>query len=588
LFITYLKSRIYLYGQYILKAIFYLCLIHELSRQGSEAMKRIWLNRYQQQVPAEIDPDRYASLNVLFRESCKNFKNLPALSFFDTSISYQQWMTLSNSFAAYLQKQLGLKKGQRMAVMLPNCPQYMVAVFAALQVGLSVVNVNPLYTSSELLRQISHSQAEIIIVLSNFLANLGDLKETHVKYIISSHLGDLLTWPRSWIVSGCAQRLVKNAPRKTGHFVPIKFSESLKQGSRLRLHPVSVHSEDIAFLQYTGGTTGKPKAALLSHRNMVANIEQLAVWVRPILREGQEVIISALPLYHIFSLTVNGLMGLRLGANNVLIPDARNIKYVIKVMRKQRFSVLLGVDTLFKTLLKQTTFSHLDFTSLKIALGGGAPVPFAVKEQWKQVTGKLLLEGYGLTEASPVVCAPPWDLLVSGEHVGLPLPSTDIRLQDEQGHEVPLGEVGELCVKGPQVMQGYWTAQKAEFANAFSKAGWLLTGDLARLDPQGFVFIVGRKKELILVSGFNVYPAEIEAVIQKHPKVREVAVIGVPSEATGETVKAFVVRKDNSLDKEELLAHCQQYLTGYKLPTQIVFLQSLPKSSLGKILKNFK
>ncbi len=549
-------------------------------------MKKISLNRYQQQVPAEINPDIYPSLSALFEESCKKFKKLPALSFFNTSISYQKWAKLSESFAAYLQKGLGLKKGDKVAIMLPNCPQYMISVFGILRAGLTVVNVNPLYTTPELLQQIKHSQAKAIIILSGFLITVsGVLKETHIQHIVSSNLGDLLPWPRSWIANWFTRRLLRrNKEQTVVHFLPIKFSEALKQGDHLCLAPLLLQEEDVAFLQYTGGTTGGPKAAMLTHRNMLANIEQLTVWVRPILQAGSETMIAALPLYHIFSLMVNGLMGLRLGANNVLIPDARDIKQLIRVLNKGRFSVLLGVNTLFKALLKQAEFLQLDFSSLKIALGGGAPLQTSVKEHWKQVTGKLLLEGYGLTEASPVVCAPPWDLIVSGNHVGLPLPSTDIRLQDDQGFEVALGEVGELSVKGPQVMKAYWT-QVGENVTAFDKSGWLLTGDLARLDQQGFVFIVGRKKELILVSGFNVYPTEIETVIQKHSKVREVAVIGMPSETTGEAIKAFVVPLDNTLNEKELLDYCRQYLTGYKLPAKIVFLSRLPKSSLGKILK---
>jgi long-chain acyl-CoA synthetase len=549
-------------------------------------MEKIWLNRYQQQVPAEINPDIYSSLNALFTDSCQKFKNLCALNFFNTSISYQKWGVLSEQLAAYFQKQLSLKKGSRVALMLPNCPQYMVCVFAVLQAGLTVVNVNPLYTPAELIQQIKHSRAETIVILENFLPKLSPgLKDTHVKYVISSKLGDLLPWWRSWIISWFARRTIKDNLQENRQFSAIKFSHCLKQAQYLHLDPPALQNQAIAFLQYTGGTTGIPKAAMLTHRNMLANIEQLTAWVRPILQEGSETMITVLPLYHIFSLMVNGLMGLRLGATNVLIPDARNIRQLMRVLAKQRFSVLLGVNTLFRALLKKPAFSQLDFSSLKIALGGGAPLQAIVKKHWKEVTGKLLLEGYGLTEASPVVCAPPWDLITAGDHVGLPLPSTDIRLCDAQGHGVALGEVGELCVKGPQVMKAYWTDDTAETISAFDSEDWLLTGDLARLDQQGFVFIVGRKKELILVSGFNVYPSEIEEIIQKHPKVSEVAVIGAPSESTGEAVKAFVIRSDDSLTKEALLSYCRRYLTAYKLPTQIVFVDYLPKSSLGKILK---
>lgn len=547
-------------------------------------MEKIWLNRYQQQVPAEINPDIYASLNELFLDAGKKFGPLPALSFFKQTINYEQWVNLSRNLAAYLQKKCQLQKGSTVALMLPNSPQYLIAVFAVLQAGLIVTNVNPLYTAPEFFKQINHSQAVTLIILNDFMAKvIPVLKDTTIKHVISTRLGDMLTWPRSWIIN-CLAGVIKNQKQKNGGFQAHNFLQVLKQGRSLELISVPVKREDIAFLQYTGGTTGKPKGALLTHRNMLANIEQLTAWVRPILQEGRESIITALPLYHIFSLTVNGLMCVRLGGKNCLVPDVRHIKQLIRVLKNNQFSVLLGVNTLFKALLSQRSFAKLDFSNLKIALGGGAPLQSVVKCQWKQITGKLLLEGYGLTEASPVVCAPPWDLVVAGNHVGLPLPSTSICLCDDKGNEVPLGEVGELWVKGPQVMQHYWI-EAFNNEDALTKDGWLMTGDLARIDKQGFVFIVGRKKDLILVSGFNVYPEEIENVIQQHAKVREVAVIGIPSEKTGEAVKAFVVRKDKSLTKEELLDYCHCSLTGYKVPQQIIFLDHLAKSSLGKILK---
>lgn len=548
-------------------------------------MEKIWLSRYQQQVPAEINPDIYPSLNALFKEACQKFHALPALSFFQQTISYRQWAELSESLAAYLQKQLVLKKGTKVALMLPNCPQYMIAIFAVLQAGLVVTNINPLYTAPEFIQQINHSEAEALIILTNYLPNIAHvIQETKIKHVISTRLGDMLTRPQSWLINCSAWWLIKNQQQKDKTVLPIDFLQALKTGRNLTLKPVAVAKEDLAFLQYTGGTSGVPKGAMLSHRNMLANSEQLITWARPILKEGQESFITALPLYHIFSLTVNGLMCVRLGGKNCLIADARNIKQLIQVLETTQFSVLLGVNTLFKALLKQANFLKLDFSGLKIALGGGAPLQARVKMAWKQVTGKLLLEGYGLTEASPVVCAPPWDLVVAGDHVGLPLPSTDIRLCDDKGREVALGEVGELWVKGPQVTKAYWM-QAAEIERALTADQWLLTGDLARIDSQGFVFIVGRKKELILVSGFNVYPEEIENIIQQNPKVKEVAVIGVPSEKTGEAIKAFVVRKDKRLSTEELLNYCSHALTGYKLPQQIIFLNKLPKSALGKILK---
>ncbi len=548
-------------------------------------MEKIWLNRYQQQVPAEINPDIYQSLDRLFIDACEKFHLLPALSFFQETISYGQWAELSHCLAAYLQQQLKLHKGTKVALMLPNCPQYMISIFAVLQAGLVVTNVNPFYTEPEFTQQINHSQAEVLIVLSNFLPNvIHTLKNTPIKYVITTHLGDMLTWPRSWVINVSAWWNIKKQKQKNSAIHAIDFLMALKIGQNLTLSSIVIKREDLAFLQYTGGTTGVPKGAMLTHRNMLANIEQLTAWVRPVLYEGQEIFITALPLYHIFSLMVNGLMCVRLGGKNCLIPDARNLKQLIQVLAITPFSTLLGVNTLFKALLRHKAFTKLDFTSLKIALGGGAPLQSAVKIYWKQVTGKLLLEGYGLTEASPVVCAPPWDLAVAGDHVGLPLPSTDIRLCDNKKNELGLGEVGELCVKGPQVMQDYWM-QAADVEYALTADGWLLTGDLARIDHQGFVYIVGRKKELILVSGFNVYPEEIEQIIQQNPKVKEVAVIGIPSDKTGEAIKAFVVKEDESLTTEELLNYCRVALTAYKLPHEITFLNHLPKSALGKILK---
>jgi long-chain acyl-CoA synthetase len=548
-------------------------------------MEKIWLNRYQQQVPAEINPDVYQSLDRLFADACEKFHSLPALSFFQQTISYGRWAELSRCLAAYLQQQLKLSKGTKVALMLPNCPQYMISIFAVLQAGLVVTHVNPFYTESEFTQQIDHSEAETLIVLSNFLPNIiHTLQNTPINHVITTHLGDMLTRPRSWLINISAWWAIKNQKQKNSAIHPIDFLTALKIGQHLSLSSVAIKREDLAFLQYTGGTTGVPKGAMLTHRNMLANIEQLRAWVRPILHEGQEIFITALPLYHIFSLMVNGLICVRLGGKNCLIPDARNIKQLMQVLANTPFSTLLGVNTLFKALLRHKAFTKLDFTTLKIALGGGAPIESTVKICWKQITGSLLLEGYGLTEASPVVCAPPWNLVVAGNHVGLPLPSTDIRLCDAKKNEVGIGEVGELCVKGPQVMQDYWM-QAADVEYALTPDGWLLTGDLARIDHQGFVFIVGRKKELILVSGFNVYPEEIEQVIQQNPKVKEVAVIGIPSEKTGEAIKAFVVRKDESLTSEELLNDCRVALTGYKLPHEITFLNHLPKSALGKTLK---
>lgn len=546
-------------------------------------MEKIWLNRYQQ-IPAEINLQAYHSLNQ-FAQACRKFSSQPALSFFQQTINYQQWADLSHHLSAFLQQQLKLNKGTRIALMLPNCPQYMISIFGALQAGLTIISVNPFYTPFELTRQINHSRAEVFIVLSHLFENIRDaIKNTSIDYVITTRLGDLLTWPKSWIVNTSAWWLMKHQKQHYKATYVIDFLTALKIGQHLTVSPISIQQDDLAFLQYTGGTTGLPKAAMLTHGNLLANIQQLSAWVRSFLKEGKETFITTLPLYHIFSLMVNGLICVHLGGNNCLVPNARNIKQLIQVLSNTSFRILLGVNTLFKALLKQSAFKNLDFTHLKIALGGGAPIQSSVKIAWKEITGKLLLEGYGLTEASPVVCAPPWDLAVAGNHVGLPLPSTDIRLCDDQKNEVPLGKVGELWVRGPQVIKYYWE-QTGKVENALTSNGWLLTGDLACMDHQGFVFIRGRKKELILVSGFNVYPEEVEQVIQQNPKVKEVAVIGIPSDKTGEAIKAYVVKKDQSLTTNDVLKNCRLTLTDYKLSSEIVFLNRLPKSTLGKILK---
>ena len=547
-------------------------------------MEKVWLNSYQPNVPTEINLNRYDSLNSLFAEACQKFNHLPALSFYNVAFSYRTWYGWSLQLAVYLQKKLHLQKGDKVGLMLPNCPQFMVAMFAVLQAGLTIININPLYSSRELVQQIKHSEATAIIGLKDFLVNFQPyLKQTNIKHVISCRFGDLLPWPKSWLVNTLVYLKGKNK-KKASFPSNINFLNILKAELDTHLSPVNIQIEDIAILQYTGGTSGSPKAAMLTHRNLLANTEQLTAWVRPVLREGQETMITMLPLYHIFSLTVNGLMGLRLGAKNVLVPDARKTRQLITLLNKERFSVLLGVNTLFKSLLLQNEFKNLDFSSLKIALGGGAPIQEKVKQHWKEVTGKLLLEGYGLTEASPVVCAPPWDLTEVGKHVGLPLPSTDVCVRDKKGKVVALGQVGELCVKGPQVMRSYWRGC-GDVTMGLDDNGWLLTGDLVYINKQGFVFIVGRKKELILVSGFNVYPAEVESVIQSHAKVSETAVLGRPSEKTGECIEAFVVRNDSTLTKWALLAYCHRYLASYKVPTYITFINQLPKSSLGKILK---
>jgi len=548
-------------------------------------MNKIWLKSYQQGVPAEINPDIYSSLVDLFNESCEKYKDLPALSNLDHEMTYRELAENSRAFATYLQQSLGLKKGDRIAIMLPNILQYPVALFGALQAGLIVVNVNPLYTVPELIHQINDANAETIIVLANFAHVVQDaLPQTHLKHVIVTELGDMFPWLKSVLINAVVKYVRKMVPVWS---IPhaLAFKKIMQEGRRLTFSPVTVNGNNIAFLQYTGGTTGVSKGAILTHRNMVANIEQVVTWIKPLhLQEGHEIIITPLPLYHIFSLTANCLAFLHYGALNILITNPRDIPHLVKELSKRRFSAMSGVNTLFNALLNNADFVKIDFSHLKIALGGGAAIQRSVADRWQKVTGKPLYEGYGLTETSPVVCVTPMNMTNHKGSIGLPVPSTDISLRDNNNKEVPLGESGELCVKGPQVMRGYWN-NEAEAHKVFTEDGWLKTGDIARMDSEGFIYLVDRKKDMILVSGFNVYPNEVEDVIAGNPGVLEVAVIGVPDLNSGEAVKAFIVKKDPQLTADALIAYCRQHLTGYKLPRQIEFRDSLPKSNVGKILR---
>lgn len=547
-------------------------------------VEKIWLKHYQNGVPAEIQLDTYTSLADLFLKSCEKFGNKPAYENFGSQLTYQELLQCSRAFATFLQQALKLKKGERVALMMPNTLQYPVALFGVLLAGLVAVNVNPLYTVDEFIREMNDAKPAAIVVLANYAHTVqAALPKLTIQHFIVSELGDLLTWLKSCLLNLTVKYFKRLIPAWS---LPnyVSFKKSLKIGKRLTLQPLKLQHDDLAFLQYTGGTTGIPKGAMLTHGNLLANIEQIVAWMRPILIEGQEVVITALPLYHVFALTLSCLAFLRFGALCVLITDPRNIPQLVKTLAKTPFTILPGVNTLFNGLLNNTDFAKLDFSRLKIALGGGAAVQTAVAERWRQVTGKVLLEGYGLTEASPVVCADPLDLTASNNSIGLPLPSTEISLRDQQNNVVAVGEEGELCVKGPQVMQGYWQ-NAAETQRVFTPDGWLRTGDVARIDEQGFVYIVDRIKDVILVSGFNVFPNEIEAVLVMHPGVFEAAVIGVSDPNSGEVVKAFVVKKDPALTEATLRAYARQHLTGYKMPRQIVFCDSLPKSPVGKVLR---
>jgi long-chain acyl-CoA synthetase len=547
-------------------------------------MEKLWLKNYQAGVPAEIDVNTYKSVAEVFEKSVTKFADRPAFANMDKIITYRELDKLTRDFGAYLQNKLGLKKGDRVAVMMPNLLQYPIAVFGILRAGLTVVNVNPLYTPRELEHQLKDSGAETIVILENFAITLQDvLKNTPVKNIITTQIGDMLGFPKSLIVNMVVKHVKKMVPSWTIQNT-IKFNDTLTQGSRLKLNPVQVGHEDIAFLQYTGGTTGVSKGAMLTNRNIIANMMQAHAWLKPMVREGQEIIITALPLYHIFSLTANCMVFTELGGLNILITNPRDIPAFVKELQKYPVTCMTGVNTLFNALINNPDFSKIDFSTWKLALGGGMAVQRAVAEKWKQVTGVPLIEAYGLTETSPAACINPMDLKEYNGAIGLPVPSTECSVRDEAGNEMPMGEPGELWVRGPQVMKGYWQ-RPDESAKVLKGDGWLATGDVAIVTPDGFFKLVDRKKDMILVSGFNVYPNEIEDVVAMHSGVLEVACIGIPDDKSGEVVKVFVVKKEQSLTEKEVLEHCKKNLTGYKVPKFIEFRAELPKTNVGKILR---
>src|SRR3990167_6610284 len=558
-------------------------------QQEKERVKveKIWLKSYEHGVPAEINPDAYQSLVDVFEIACKRFYARPALYNFGVTLTYQALDQYSRDFAAYLQNQLKLKKGDRIAIMLPNILQYPIAMFAALRAGLIVVNVNPLYTADELLYQLKDSGAETIIALSNFANTVEKVLPSlpSLKNIIITDIGDLLPPMKSWLMYFVLKYIRRSLPNA---HIPsiISFKKALHAGKDLPLSKISFSNEDTAFLQYTGGTTGVSKGAILSHRNIIANLQQADVWFKSIISEGQEIIITALPLYHIFSLTGNCLFFSKIGGLNVLITNPRDISGTIREMKKFKFTAITGVNTLFNALLKHPNFKKLDFSELKLTLGGGMAVQEVVAEQWQKITGKPIIEAYGLTETSPCVTINPVNAKKYSGMIGLPVSSTDVCVLDEEGHEVPLGECGELAVKGPQVMKAYWN-NLAETEKVFTPSGWFLTGDIVSMNKEGYLRIIERKKDMILVSGFNVYPNEIEDVIAKLPGVREVAVVGVLNENSGEAVKAFIVKEDENLTKDQVIRYCREHLTPYKVPKDIEFREELPKSNVGKILRRF-
>ncbi|TDN54588.1 long-chain acyl-CoA synthetase [Buttiauxella sp. JUb87] len=550
-------------------------------RGGS--LKKVWLNRYPADVAAEINPDRYQSLVDMFEQATARYADQPAFVNMGEVMTFRKLEERSRAFAAYLQQGLGLQKGDRVALMMPNLLQYPVALFGILRAGMVVVNVNPLYTPRELEHQLNDSGASAIVIVSNFAHTLEKVVDkTQVKHVILTRMGDQLSAAKGTLVNFVVKYIKRLVPK---YHLPdaISFRSALQHGYRLQYIKSEILNADLAFLQYTGGTTGVAKGAMLTHRNMLANLEQVRAAYSPLLFERKELVVTALPLYHIFALTMNCLLFIELGGQNLLITNPRDIPGLVKELAKYPFTAMTGVNTLFNALLNNKEFQQLDFSSLHLSAGGGMPVQHAVAERWEKLTGRFLLEGYGLTECAPLVSANPHDMDYHSGSIGLPVPSTEVKLIDDEGEEVPPGEPGELCVKGPQVMLGYW--QRPDATDEIMHDGWLRTGDIAVMDEEGFMRIVDRKKDMILVSGFNVYPNEIEDVVMQHSGVLEVAAVGVPNGASGEAVKIFVVKKDPALTEEALVVFCRRHLTGYKVPKLVEFREELPKSNVGKILR---
>jgi long-chain acyl-CoA synthetase len=546
-------------------------------------LDRNWLNQYPPGVPADIDPDAYPSLKEAIEEAFTTFRQMPAFTNMGATLTYMQLDQLSRAFGAWLQHKAGLVRGDRVALMMPNILQYPIALFGALRAGLVVVNTNPLYTPRELEHQLKDSGAKAIVIVENFVHVLQQvLPRTDLKNVLVTGVGDLLGVPKGMIVNFVLRHVRKQVPpwKMPG---ALSFKDALGSGLGLKLDPVTLGPEDIAFLQYTGGTTGVAKAAMLTHRNMVANLLQSLAWIRPALQAGGgRIVITALPLYHIFALTSNCLAFLPLGARNVLITNPRDFPGFVAELKRYKFQFISGVNTLFNALLHTPGFASVDFSALRATFAGGMALQPTVAARWKEVTGCTIAQGWGLTETSPMVTANPIGLPFNGS-VGLPVSSTDVSIRGDDGQELPVNGVGELCVFGPQVMRGYWN--RPDETDLVMFGDWLRTGDIGRMDAQGFVYIEDRKKDMILVSGFNVYPNEIESVAAAHPGVLEVAAVAQPDENSGEAVALFVVKKDPNLTAEALIAFCRKELTGYKVPRHVYFRGELPKTNVGKILR---
>ncbi|MFD2035970.1 AMP-binding protein [Belliella marina] len=542
-----------------------------------------WYKFYPQSVDKNIDVEAYSSVVDLFEESVKKYGDSVAYECMGKTLTFNEVEQYSKIFAAYLQNGLKMKKGDRVAIQMPNCLQYPVAMFGVLRAGMVVVNTNPLYTSSEMKHQFNDSGADAIVILANFAANLEKIRnDISAKHVIVTELGDMLGGLKGWIVNFVVKHIKNMVP---SYNLPkaIGWKKAMSLGNNSEFKRENMSLGEPAYLQYTGGTTGVSKGAELTHGNIVANMQQISAWMKPKLKEKEEVVITALPLYHIFALTVNCLAMMKIGAHNVLITNPRDMPGFIKELSKHKFTVFTGVNTLFNGLLNQENFQKLDFSSLKIAVGGGMAVQQATAEKWKKVTNTPLAEGYGLTETSPVATCNPIDGTERNGTIGVPLPMTDIKVIDDDGNQLSVGEKGELCIKGPQVMKGYWN--RPDETEKVMEGEWFKTGDIAVIDSDGFVKIVDRKKEMILVSGFNVYPNEVENVLASHPKVLEVGVIGMPDPRSTEKVVAYIVPKDKSVTEEELIAFTKENLTNYKVPKEVYFSDELPKTNVGKILR---
>lgn len=544
---------------------------------------KAWLQSYPPGVPPTVDLGQYPSIRDIFEESGRKFADQTAFSNLGTSLTYERLDGLTRDFGAYLQSLPGMKKGDRVAFMMPNLLQYPVAMLGAIRAGFVAVNVNPLYTPTELEYQLRDSGAKVIVIFENVAHTLEKvIKNTPVEHIVLASIGEMHGFFKRVLLNFVVRHVKKLVPA-FNIAGSITFKKALAQGRNNELRKINITHDDLAFLQYTGGTTGVAKGAMLTHGNIVANLQQASAWLNQDIEEGKEIAITALPMYHIFCLTANILVFLKVGGHCLLITDPRNMKAFVKTLSSVPFTALTGVNTLFNGLLNTPGFEQVDFSHVKLVLGGGAAIEPAVAERWKKSTGTRLSEAYGLTEASPAVCINPLHEEYNGS-IGLPVPSTLVSIRDDDFNELPVGQEGELCVKGPQVMRGYWNKPR-ETAEVLSQDGWLKTGDIAYMDQSGYFYITDRKKDMILVSGFNVYPKEIEAVATLHTGVFEAAAVGVPDAKTGEAVKLFVVKKDKALTAEQVIEHCRKHMTAYKIPRHVEFMDELPKSPVGKVLR---